>query len=152
MRERGWEIGRSGCVRFPGRVAQEFEMQAGAREIGTLAMYYGTQTGMRFWEKEKKGLARVLQSQTLSHNSQHGTIHHICIIYGNGRKMKKGRKGRMKATALLLVLLTNVAFVRSVPLLAPTTTACGCSGGIRALPADNASGTWCGPGLALAAF
>ena len=82
-------------MRFPGRAAQEFEMQAGTREIGTLAVYCGMQTGMRCLGRRKRGWRESSNRRRFGRTGP-------SIIHGNGRKMKKGRKGKMKkATALL---------------------------------------------------
>src|ERR1700679_952772 len=71
-------------ARFERRVGQGLEVQAGRSELGR-CRDSGTQTGIR-WE-EKKRIGESPPSQTLS---RHGTIHE------SGKKMKKGRRGRLK--------------------------------------------------------
>ena len=97
--------------------------------------------------KKKKGLARGLQSQTLSQN---GTIHHI----REWKKDEEGKEGKDEEgnSTTVLVLLTNVVIVRSVLscLLQRPPRVAAVAVFIQVLPADNANGTWCG--FALAAF
>jgi hypothetical protein len=86
-------------VRFEGRVAQEFEVQAGRSELWW-CRDSGMQAGIRCLGRRKKGLARVLRSQTLS---QHGTIHR------SGGRMKKGEVKMAPALPL-----TRVVVIQSV--------------------------------------
>ena len=80
-------------------------MQAGAREIGTLVVYCGRAGGHAVSGRKKKGLARVLQSQT----------HHT----RERKKDEEGKEGKDEEgnSTTVLVLLTNAVIVRSVPLL-----------------------------------
>jgi hypothetical protein len=108
-------------ARFVGRVAQEFQVQAGRSELwGCRDSGLRHASGHPMSGKKEKALVRVLRSQTLS---QHGTIH-------------GSREGKGVAPELLL---TRVIVVQSVPVL-PTipsisttgTNTCGGGDGIQA--------------------
>src|SRR5882762_10720875 len=72
---------------FPRQIAQGCELHAEGSEIWR-CYDSGTQAGIRCLGRRRKGLATVLQSQTLL---QHRSIH------GQRKKeIKKGRNGRMK--------------------------------------------------------